>query len=165
MVHTQQFTSLLRLMKTFLIVSRSWPEMCFSSILSKLEWDDSDRSIWRPKYLQVKAVHNHSGQTTITRSLWHKQERAWKWFYHLMGEDLTNPKSPVTPLWPVTTYLVLGETSCTNLVTACKILSVRSLIPERRRAAPTFSTRFTKWRAVHCLTRVLGWLLEEGQHI
>lgn len=63
-VHRQQFTSLLRWMKTFLIVSRSWPEMCLSKILSKLGWDDRDRSIWRPKYLQVKPVYKDSEQTT-----------------------------------------------------------------------------------------------------
>lgn len=81
---------------------------------------------------------------------WHVHKcptRPWKWFL---------VKSTAT-------YLVLGETSCTNLVTECRILSVGSFTPERRRAAPTFSTRFAKCRAVHCLTRVLGWLSEEGQ--
>lgn len=56
-------------MKTFLIVSRSWPEMCFSKILSKFGWDDRDRSIWRPKYLQVEPVYKDSDQTTNPSTL------------------------------------------------------------------------------------------------
>lgn len=126
-----------------LIVSRSWPEMCFSNILSKLGCDDSDRSIWRPKYLQQWfPVYSDKSMSVLFI-----QVSAWRWFLERS----------------TATYLVLGETSWTNLVTECKSLSVGSFIPERRRAAPTFSTRVTKCRAVHCLTRVLGWLLKEVQ--
>lgn len=63
------------------------------------------------------------------------------------------------------TYLASCEESCASLVTAGKILSVRSFPPERRRTAPTFSTRLDRCWAVHFLTTALRWLSAERKPI
>lgn len=63
------------------------------------------------------------------------------------------------------TYLASCEESCASLVTAGKILSLRSLPPDRRRTAPTFSTRLARCWAVHFLTTAFRWLSEKGEPV